>query len=223
MPRRTRQYIDGKFFDYPVNASQVFRNIGFLESAKMGGGYLLALLHYRLFRKKIVNFEDYVVANFGRSLAEFNMINYTEKIWGIPAHTIHPDWARQRIDGLNLLSVMKKALFLGKRSSPRSLIDEFYYPKFGTGCIYEKIAERLQEIGTTLYINSSPRTIHHQNNRIVVVEALVGGEGRTFEPELHWSNPSQLTAFSNSSSRSRLQSSWRPPAGCDGARRSICS
>ena len=26
--RQTRQYINGKFFDYPINASQAFRNLG---------------------------------------------------------------------------------------------------------------------------------------------------------------------------------------------------
>ena len=93
----------------------------------------------------MTTFEDYVVANFGRTLAEFSMINYTEKIWGIPARTIHPDWARQRIHGLNLWSVFKdickKALSGGKRgtSGPKSLVDTFYYPQFGTGRIYQEI------------------------------------------------------------------------------------
>src|ERR1041384_4269299 len=74
------------------------------------------------------------------------MINYTEKIWGIPCRTIHPDWAKQRIKGLNLLSVAKNALWPKKgKDAPKSLVDEFFYPQFGTGRIYQRIAERLGE------------------------------------------------------------------------------
>jgi protoporphyrinogen oxidase len=94
--RQTRQYIDGKFYDYPINFKQAFRNIGALRAAGMLLGYLAARVRYTLFRKPIRSFEDYVIAHFGRPLGEFNMINYTEKVWGIPAKDIHPDWASQR-------------------------------------------------------------------------------------------------------------------------------
>jgi len=106
VPRLTRQFIDGKYYNYPVNFQQVVRNLGFWRSCRIGIDYVLARLRYGLFKKPLRTFEDYVVANFGRSLAEFSMINYTEKIWGIPARTIHPDWAKQRIHGLNLWSVL---------------------------------------------------------------------------------------------------------------------
>lgn len=102
VPRLTRQYIGGKFYDYPIKAGQAFKNIGLLKSFKIILDYTKSLISFKLLNKKIVNFEDYVVANFGRSLAELNMINYTEKIWGISCKNIHPDWAKQRIKGLNL-------------------------------------------------------------------------------------------------------------------------
>jgi len=180
--RVTRQYIDGKFYDYPVNAFQVFRNIGPFKAARMAIDYLLASLQFGVFGKRVVNFEDYVVSNFGRTLAEFSMINYTEKIWGIPASTIHPDWARQRISGLNLLSVLKNALFLAKRGTPKSLVDEFYYPQFGTGLIYERIAERLQEVGSSVHVRSQPERIRHDGSRITEVDLSLDGETRTVRP-----------------------------------------
>ena len=62
-PRLTRQYIDGKFFDYPINAGQVFMNIGLWKSLRIGFDYFLALLKYRVFRVPMHTFEDYVVAN----------------------------------------------------------------------------------------------------------------------------------------------------------------
>jgi protoporphyrinogen oxidase len=159
VPRLTRQFIDGKYYNYPVNFGQVVRNLGFLRSCRIGVDYFLARLRYGLFGKPMKTFEDYVVANFGRALAEFSMINYTEKIWGIPVRDIHPDWAKQRIHGLNLWSVLTK-----------SLVDEFYYPQFGTGTIYEEIGKHLAETGTKMLLRSEPVKVRHDGRRVTSVD-----------------------------------------------------
>ena len=182
VPRITRQYIDGKFYDYPVAPVQVLKNIGLLKAAQMATGYLSALLRFRLLGKKVETFEDYVVSNFGRTLAEFSMINYTEKIWGIPANTIHPDWARQRIQGLSLLSVVANALRPSK-SGPKSLVDEFFYPRMGTGQIYEQIGKRLQEVGSEIHCDSHPTSIRHDGKRILEVDLEINGEPQTMRPD----------------------------------------
>ena len=186
VPRCTRQYIDGKFYNYPVNAMQVFKNIGPFKAARILFDYGLARLRYRVFGKKLETFEDYVVANFGRTLAEFSMINYTEKIWGIPAATIHPDWARQRISGLNFLSLLKNTFNLKKKTGkgkPKSLVDEFYYPQFGTGRIYEEIGKRLEERGNEIHRSTQPVKIKHDGKRVTEVICEKDGKQFTIKPE----------------------------------------
>jgi protoporphyrinogen oxidase len=190
VPRLTRQFIDGKFYDYPVKALQVFRNIGPWKSTRILLDYAWARLRFGLLRRPMLTFEDYVVANFGRTLAEFSMINYTEKIWGIPASTIHPDWARQRIHGLNLWSVfvnvLRHAFAGGKKghSKPKSLVDEFYYPQFGTGRIYEEIGKHLRATGTEIHTGSEPVQIRHDGQRITEVDVrFADGSVRTLRPE----------------------------------------
>ena len=54
VPRSTRQYIDGKFYDYPVAPIQVLKNIGPLKAAQMAAGYLGALIQFGLLRKKVL-------------------------------------------------------------------------------------------------------------------------------------------------------------------------
>jgi protoporphyrinogen oxidase len=170
VPRLTRQFVDGKYFNYPVNFQQVVKNLGLLRSARIGFDYVWARLRYGLFKKPLRTFEDYVVANFGRSLAEFSMINYSEKIWGIPCADIHPDWAKQRISGLNLWSVFKNAIGLGGKKGPKSLVDEFYYPQFGTGRIYQEIGAHLQKNGTAIHCQSEPVKVRHDGTRITSVD-----------------------------------------------------
>ncbi|MDQ5968942.1 MAG: NAD-dependent amino-oxidase [Patescibacteria group bacterium] len=170
--RQTRQYIDGVFYDYPVNAFQALRNIGFLGSIKMGADYFFAKIKYGLFKRPINTFQDYAYANFGKSLADFNIVNYTEKIWGIPSDQIHPDWAIQRIKGLNLLSVFmgafRKILSI-KNDGPKSLVEEFFYPSKGTGLIYETIVKKIESKGYTVYFETEPVKIDFLKNGEILV------------------------------------------------------
>lgn len=172
--RQTRQYIGGAFYDYPVNVVQAVKTMGVLRALRMGIDYLWAKIVYGLFRKNIRTFDDYAVANFGRSLADFNIVNYTEKIWGIPAREIHPQWAIQRIKGVSVWSVLvaaaKKIFSRSSISGPKSMVDEFYYPARGTGQIYDAIAQRIRTGGRTILTGTMPTHIHHAASRVTSVE-----------------------------------------------------
>lgn len=194
VPRLTRQFVEGKYYDYPVNFGQVVRNLGLLKSVRIGIDYFLARLRYDVFGKPLCTFEDYVVANFGRTLAEFSMINYSEKIWGISCADIHPDWAKQRISGLNLLSVLRNAIGFGSKKGPKSLVDEFYYPQFGTGRIYEAIGDRLRSKGTDIHTESRPVRVAHDGKRITEVDIETPAGIQTVRPE-HVVESVPITAF----------------------------
>lgn len=144
--RYTRQYIDGKYYDYPINPIQALKNIGPIKAFLILTDYFIAKIKFGLFKMPINNFKDYIEANFGKRLGEFSMINYTEKIWGIKADTIHQDWAGQRIKGLDLKQIIfdfVKKLFNKKDNDTASLIDEFYYPVNGSSQIYQNIVDKL--------------------------------------------------------------------------------
>jgi protoporphyrinogen oxidase len=179
--RQTRQFIDGKFYDYPVNAVQALRNIGPLRAARMLADYFWARIKYGLLRRPVRNFADYVYSRFGRSLGEFNMINYTEKIWGLPAAEMHRDWAEQRIKGLSMLALAKAALVRtfhgGDTGAPRTLVDTFYYPESGTGLIYDTIKDELDARGCKILLNTEPSRVVHSHDRLQRVRCKSpGGE-----------------------------------------------
>ena len=58
VPRLTRQFVEGKYYNYPVNFGQVVRNLGFLKSVRIGIDYFLARLRYDVFGKPLRTFED---------------------------------------------------------------------------------------------------------------------------------------------------------------------
>lgn len=177
--RSTRQFINGKFYDYPINALQAFKNIGPLLSSRMMIDYCIAAFQYRILKKEIKNFEDYIVSKFGWSLGNFNMLNYTRKQYGFSCKELHADWAKQRIKGLNfreaLVNGIKTSFNLKSKDAPKTLIDKFYYPSEGSGLIYEKIKEKI-ETKNPILLKTYPTKVIHKKGKILSVVLNTGKE-----------------------------------------------
>lgn len=162
--RFTRFYINGKFYQYPVEWKNALLTMGPWLAARVFTDYLLQRI--RPHRNKAANFEEYVVKCFGRTLAEFNMLNYTEKIWGTPCSQLSADWAEQRIRGLSIMNILINSVF--RRGGPKTLVDEFYFPDQGSGLIYEAIKGRVAEENDIL-LKTEPIEVTHDGKRILNV------------------------------------------------------
>ena len=180
--RLTRFYINGKFFLYPVELKNAIFNVGFYRAFRILFDYLSQRLKKIFANRDSVSFEEQVVSDFGRALAELNMLNYTEKIWGLPCYEISPDWSKQRIKGLSLKEVIKKALIKSK-GGPKTLVEQFYYPDSGTVLIYEKIKERILSGGGAIRLNRYPVRIIHDDGEITGVVIDAGGNNNIIKPE----------------------------------------
>lgn len=148
-PRMSRIYYDGKFFDYPLRARNALLNLGPVEA-------IMCLASYAWVRvrppKHQTNFEGWVAARFGWRLYRTFFKTYTEKVWGVPANQIAADWAAQRIKNLSLgRAVINSILPAGRNSTDvTSLIEQFQYPKFGPGMMWEACADRVVSSGCTI-------------------------------------------------------------------------
>src|SRR3954470_6964339 len=135
-PRMSRIFYNGKFFDYPLRAFNALSNLGILEALRCVLSYVWARIRPP---KDQSNFEGWVASRFGYRLYRIFFKTYTEKVWGVPATAIQADWAAQRIKNLSLFSAVLNAL-LPKRNQKdiTSLIEEFEYPKYGPGLMWER-------------------------------------------------------------------------------------
>ncbi|MEB3883313.1 GtrA family protein [Lyngbya sp. CCY1209] len=157
--RLTRIYYGGKYFSYPLRAKQVIFALGGLETIRI----LTSYFKVRLFPKRDAeNFADWVTAKFGRRLFEIFFQGYTEKLWGIPCTEISADWAAQRIKGLSLYRAIINAL-LGNDGKVKTLVDRFQFPRLGSGQLYDKIAEYLQQNRQPILLNTEVIEVHHNN------------------------------------------------------------
>lgn len=176
--RVSRIYYRGKFFDYPLSATDALRKLGLGTSIMCGLSYLRAHLFPR---KEVRSFEDWIVNHFGWKLYSIFFKTYTEKVWGRPCTEISADWAAQRIKGLSLVSAVRHALPQWGRSRTnviKTLIEQFEYPKLGPGQVWEHAALRVQEMGGTVELSSRAVEIHHHAGSVshLVLETETGLE-----------------------------------------------
>ncbi len=131
VPRKTKIFIRGKYFDYPLEPVNAVFGMGLFTTLRILGDYGLERIK-RLFRNpEPVSLEDWVVANFGRTLFDIYFKEYSEKVWGIPCSAISAEWVARRIKGLSLSSAVANAFFKIKGRDIPSLVDEFLYPRTG--------------------------------------------------------------------------------------------
>lgn len=135
-------YYRDRYFKYPIEPFDVIKKLGLLESILTGFSYMKS----RLFPyKKEDTFEQWVTNRFGKHLYRAFFKTYTEKIWGIPCHSIHAEWAAQRIRGLSIISAVSHALF--RDNGVKSLIKEFDYPVLGPGMMWERFHHSIKKDG----------------------------------------------------------------------------
>jgi len=157
-PRMSRIHYGGKLFDYPLKAGNALGNLGVIEAMTCVGSYAWARVRPP---KDQSHFEGWVSARFGRRLYRMFFKTYTEKVWGVPATAIQADWAAQRIKNLSLSRAIIGALRPGRNQKDiTSLIEEFQYPKYGPGMMWEKATDLVEKAGGTVRLNTRVVTVH---------------------------------------------------------------
>src|SRR5882724_4419767 len=181
-PRMSRIYYNNKFFDYPLKAGNALGNLGIIEALRCVLSYLWARIRPP---KDQSNFEGWVAARFGWRLYRIFFKTYTEKVWGVPADEIQADWAAQRIKNLSLFKAVMNAV-LPKRNQKEiaSLIEEFQYPKFGPGMMWEVAQEKVEAQGSKVVMETRTTAVRHDGGQATSVVVESEG-GRTEHPCSH--------------------------------------
>lgn len=171
--RVSRIYYRKRFFDYPVKMNfNTICNMGLWTTFLSGMSYLASL-----FRKlPESSLENFYINRFGRRLYSMFFEGYTEKLWGRHPSVISADWGAQRVKGLSVIAVLKdicsKLVPAGlrkKRKVETSLIEEFSYPKYGPGQLWETVAEEFEKMGGKIVYNCRVEKLKLENGNITEV------------------------------------------------------
>ena len=169
--RLSRIHYQGRMFDYPLKPLNALRGLGAIESVRIGLSYAAA----RLFpHREEKNFEQWVSNRFGRRLYKIFFKTYTEKVWGIPCTEISAEWAEQRIKNLDLRKAVINT-FLGARAKNggeqiTSLIEQFRYPRYGPGQLWNRCRELLLESGKSeVQLGARVTRVRHDGEKFLGV------------------------------------------------------
>ena len=175
--RKSRIYYLGKFFDYPISLSfGTLYNLGFFKVCKISFSYARSLVFPI---KKPKNLEEFYINQFGKELYRTFFESYTEKVWGVPCNAISSEWGAQRVKGLSINKAIMhffrknfKTINLGDKKVETSLIENFLYPKFGPGQMWEEVAKDIEKMGGEILMQHEAKKIHIEGNKVVSVTVL---------------------------------------------------
>ncbi|HEX7829935.1 MAG TPA: NAD(P)/FAD-dependent oxidoreductase [Thermoanaerobaculia bacterium] len=151
--RRSRIYFSRTFFDYPISLSlDTLMKLGVLRSIRIGFSYIRSAL-FPIKPEK--NLEQFFINRFGRELYKTFFKSYTEKVWGVACDEISAEWGAQRVKGLSITkaivhfvrSLFGKKKDIAQKNTETSLIEQFLYPKFGPGQMWEEVAQQVTDRG----------------------------------------------------------------------------
>lgn len=167
--RVSRIYYMKHFFDYPVTMkAETIKNMGFVTTMKAGFSYLKSVM----FKKPEDSLENFYINRFGKVLYSMFFEGYTEKLWGRHPSEISADWGAQRVKGLSIKEVLKN-MFSGKKKDNKnietSLIEQFWYPKYGPGQLWETVASRVEANGGVVKKNHKVKDIVCEKGKVTAV------------------------------------------------------
>ncbi len=184
--RLSRIFFLRKFFDYPVKLNlNTVLNLGFVRIMRVGFSYLYAMAFPIKPEKSL---EDFIINRFGRELYNTFFKDYTEKVWGVPPANIKPDWGSQRIKGISIVTVLLhavKVIFkrhdasIEQKGTETSLIEQFIYPKFGPGQLWEQAARRITDKGGEIHLHHEVMGVETKKDRIVSVTVRDARTGKS--------------------------------------------
>ena len=172
--RVSRIFFLRKFFDYPISLSKnTFVNMGFGRTVKAGAGYLAALIR----KRPETSLENFYINRFGKPLYSMFFEDYTEKVWGVHPSQLGADWGSQRVKGISIAAVIKDMFnkALGRKAAQgdkveTSLIEQFIYPKYGPGQLWETVAGDVEAKGGTIRKEAEAVAINVNGGHVTSVD-----------------------------------------------------
>lgn len=182
--RVSRIYYDRKFFDYPVSMKpETIKNMGLVTTFRAGMSYLWSCV----FKRPDSNLENFYINRFGKVLYSMFFEGYTEKVWGRHPSEISAEWGAQRVKGLSIIAVLKdmltKLFGIRNKNVETSLIEQFWYPKYGPGQLWELAAQTAVDNGAKLLMNHSVKRVILENKRVKAVVCDTPDGEKTIEAD----------------------------------------
>src|SRR5262249_18563029 len=176
-PRLSRIYYKERFFYYPLRPLNALKGLGMWEGLRIVLSYLKwQLIPYR----REDTFEQWVTNRFGKRLFQTFFKTYTEKVWGISCSELKAEWAAQRIKDLSLRTALLN-MFLKSRRTIKTLIEEFDYPRYGPGMMWNAVKSEIERRAGSVRMEAEVVRINRTGRHIDSIVSRHRGREETIE------------------------------------------
>ena len=169
-------YFNNSYINFPIQISEVLNVLDIKTILKI----IKEVACNQIYSTKTsINFKDYSYRRYGKTLSELFLMNYSEKLWGLPPKMLQTEISGGRLKGLNITNIIKEMIFKNRKSD--HLDGSFYYPRNGYGSIFENIRNIIGDkhieyhapITKLIHKNSKIEKIIYNNSKIVPVEKVI--------------------------------------------------
>ncbi len=167
--------ISGRLIDFPPAPLKLLRST---KPSQMGA-VLRDFIAGRWKQRPEVSFSDFAANRFGPTLANQFLLNYSEKVWGLPADQLSVDVATRRLKGMSLHSLLIELFSPSRRTS--HIDGHFLYPRLGYGQLTEAMVSAVpklnlqteHEVVAVEHSDGRIRKIRFSNGRVITRPGLV--------------------------------------------------
>lgn len=172
LERNAKIYFENRFIDYPFQVNL------FGLSKKNISSAVRDFIQARINEEKPdpLNFKRWSYQTFGKSISEYFMIPYNEKLFSHPAHKMTALWIERFLPIPSLSDIIKGAYI--KKVKNLGYNHYFYYPKYGgisalTQRIYEKVKKNVMLNSQVKYVEFTNKRIHLKDGKVLRYSRLV--------------------------------------------------
>lgn len=159
----SRIFSEGNFIDFPLTPLNLWKRIGAKDFIASSWEVIKA----RMNNSVAEDFKSLALRAYGTTIAERFLLNYSEKLWGLPCEQLSANIAGRRLKGLDLRTFLLEAIAGGKAKT-RHIDGEFWYPRQGIGEIFSKVEEKCGQ--ENICLHSRVTRIFHDNDRVTAIE-----------------------------------------------------
>jgi len=161
-------YYEGNLIKFPLSQVDLLKNLGLYTFLKTA----IELFWLKVRSKKHTSdFKSFVLNNCGKTVSDKFLLNYSEKLWGLPCDRLCNNIGGGLINSLGFRTFCKE-IFLRFRNNDENIEGAFYYPRNGFGAVMERLEDVCGK--ENILRNSRITRILHDHKQIQAIE--VNGE-----------------------------------------------
>lgn len=161
-------YWRGKHIDFPFLPWNLLKSLG---PAAFSASAVQALAARLKDDRAAGDFDSYARRAYGDGIAERFLLNYSEKLWGLPCRLLADGVSGERVKGLTLRTVLLEAV-AGRKAGTRHVDGAFFYPRRGIGEIADRLAAACGR--ESLRTGAAATKVIRDASRILAVETSRG-------------------------------------------------